>query len=68
MTKRHRPRRSVLYMPGVNARALGDRCDQVSGRLENATQLQRCVTLGTCKKVAACLQQAFVFKPPRKTP
>ena len=22
MTKRHRPRRSVLYMPGVNARAL----------------------------------------------
>jgi len=65
---RKRRKSELLDRAQRNARALGNRCDQVSGRLENATQLQRCLSLTTCRKFAACLQRAFVAKTLRKTP
>ncbi|MFH2007546.1 MAG: hypothetical protein ABI333_13255 [bacterium] len=59
-----RQKSELLDRARRNGRTLGDRCDQVSGRLENATELQRCLTLDTCEKFAVCLQRAFVFSAP----
>ncbi len=57
-------RKDLLEAARREIRALGERCDRLGGRLENASALARCLEAESCLKLSDCVVRAFTPAPP----